>query len=110
MRGTRNNQLVAWRFIVERSGTGPWNFQVTYRSPNQWGTAHTDSPALFSRMSVPVNVPDGDTFFYRVKVKMFWYRRDGSIQGTGVHRVDYNRSTPPDAAFEGPCSTSQPPD
>jgi hypothetical protein len=118
MRGTRANQLVAWRFIVQRGkiGTGvgvPPEWKVTYRSPRQYATAGVHSPASFSRMKVPVRVPKphagGDSYAYRVKVKMFWYRANGTLQGTASHRVDYAREIPPDDVFAAPCITSRPP-
>ena len=118
MRGIRDNQLVAWRFIVERGkiGTGVWvppDWKVTYRSPSQRSRAYADYPAVFSKMSVPVVVPGahsgGDSWAYRVKVKMFWYRRDGTIQATALHGIDYFSTTSSDYVFEGQVSTSQSP-
>ena len=119
MRGTRDYQRVAWRFIVERGfiGTGipvDPEWKVTYRSPRQFGIAHVHVPADFTRMSVGVKVPGphpgGDGYEYRVKVKMFWYRPNGSVQGKAVHAPDYHREIPPDDAFiHGSCITSRPP-
>ena len=118
MRGIRDHQLVAWRFIVERGkiGTGAWappDWKVTYRSPRQWSMAYVDYPAVFSKMSVPVAVPGahsaGDSWAYRVKVKMLWYRRDGAIQATALHGVDYYRTHFSDYVFEAPVITSRSP-
>jgi hypothetical protein len=118
MRGTRDNQRVAWRFFVERTpiGTGtaiPADWKVTYRSPRQFGTAHVHTPASFSRMGVPVEVPaahaHGDTYAYRVKVRMLWYRANGALQGKATHIVDFTWQSPPDDVFTAPCFTSQPP-
>lgn len=121
VRGTRDDQRVAWRFIVQRSPIAGWpetvgrpyDWKVTYRSPRQFGTGHVHSPAKLSRMAVPVVVPGphahGDTYAYRVKVRMFWYRANGTLQGKATHLVDYTWQSPPDDAFVAPCFTSQPP-
>ena len=65
---------------------------TTYRSPIQKATAYSDVKASFDSMSVPVRVPADswdDPYIYRVRVKMFWYRSDGSVQGTAKHGVHY---------------------
>jgi hypothetical protein len=64
-------------------------------------------------MGVGVTVPGphagGRHWKYEAMVKMTWYRTDGSIQGRSTHGVDYAREIPPDAVFEAPCVSSQPP-
>lgn len=95
--GTRNNQRVGWRFIVLRqkvaySGETQWPVKVTYRSPIQRSIAQINTPAAFSRMAVPVDTPsDGTsrTYFYWVRIKMFWYLPDGNVQGSSLHEVDF---------------------
>jgi hypothetical protein len=91
MRSISGVQKVGWRFIVQRSiYDGPW--KRTYRSPIQRAKATSNTNASFSRMSVKVNVPaDGleAGYSYRVIVKMFWYRPNGTIRGSARHLVDY---------------------
>lgn len=96
--GTRRGQTVGWRFVVQRSiDRGPW--RVTYRSPIQKATAGPSRAALFTRMGVDVAVPkppagaDWDAFrvHYRVVLKTFWYRADGTIQARGSHLFDDHR-------------------
>jgi hypothetical protein len=95
MRAISGVQKVGWRFIVQRSNyDGPW--KRTYRSPIQTAKAYSHTNASFTRMSVKVNVPrdgvDGEfdaSYSYRVIVKMFWYRPNGTIRGSARHLVDY---------------------
>jgi hypothetical protein len=92
MKAVSGRQTVGWRFIVQRSKDhGPW--KVTYRSPIQKAKATTTTLASFSKMSIKVNVPAAsrheNRHFYRVNVKMFWYRSNGTVQGTARHRVDW---------------------
>ena len=77
-------QKVGWRFTVERSrnrSVTPW--RVTYRSPIQKANATRNRAANFNVMRVGVNVPtnveDQNHVWYRVKVKMFWYRPNGTV-------------------------------
>jgi hypothetical protein len=126
MRGTRDHQPVAWRFFVERSPIGtevaiPYDWKVTFRSPRQSAVAHVHTPARFSRMDTPITVPKphahGDVYAYRVKVRMIWYRANGTVQGRATHLVDLRRQTAindpdgqvDDATFPAPCWTSRPP-
>jgi len=89
---TAGTKSVGWRFIVERSldrGDTPW--VVTYRSPIQ----RASSSAGLSRMRVGVSVPAEDQspngrdhIYYRVILKLFWYRADGSVQNKVSHQMD----------------------
>lgn len=78
----RTRQRVGWRFVVQRSiDTAPW--KVTYRSPIQKATAYSDRPASFSKMVVDVKLPavnDKTRVEYRLTIKAFWYRSDGSTE------------------------------
>jgi hypothetical protein len=78
----RAKQKVGWRFVVQRSiDSAPW--KVTYRSPIQKSTAYSDRPASFSKMVVDVKLPsvkDKTRVEYRVTIKAFWYRSDGSTE------------------------------
>ena len=79
--GLRAGQTVGWRFIVERRiGEGSWS--VRYRSPIQKASASPTKRASFSAMDVKVVVPPGSGYevMYRVAVKAFWYRPDGTVQ------------------------------
>lgn len=95
IRAISAKQKVGWRFIVLRSqDQGPWG--ATYRSPIQKATAYSDAKAKFSPMGIKVIVPPPSTQFsnrhlYRVVVKMFWFRADGSQQGSAKHLVDFYR-------------------
>ncbi len=101
MRGTRDGQRVAWRFTIQRSATGPWNWQTYYRSPLQYGTADVHTPAAFYGMSAWVS---GSGFYWhRVRVKMFWYRANGTLVGTAKHAVDYYREGATGNVYEAPC-------
>jgi hypothetical protein len=92
----RGTQKVGWRFMVERvrnprsTFDDPW--RETYRSAIQTATATEASSAAFTPMYVPVEVPRGTlvrNHGYRVMIKMFWYRADGSVQGTSQHLLSY---------------------
>lgn len=83
-------QQVGWRFIVRRSldrEAGPW--KVSYRSRIQKAPATKTSAADFSKMgvevSVPTNVEDQNDVWYRVTLKIFWYRADGSVDSSTTY-------------------------
>ena len=64
--------------------------RTTYRSPIQRSVAQIETAAAFSRMTVAVDTPnDGRTYNYWVRVKMFWYLRDGNVQGWSLHQADF---------------------
>jgi hypothetical protein len=97
----KDAQTVGWTFTVQRrifgiTGSGPWVDR--YTSPEMMAVTDDAHNATFSQSSVSVTVPFGPgaedvVAVYRVKVKMFWHRANGSIQGTARHRVDYYHST-----------------
>jgi hypothetical protein len=84
--GTRT---VGWRFIVQRSldrTSTPW--RVTYRSPLQREGKSADFTPMRVGVTVPAerDTPNGqDHVWYRVVLKMFWYRADGSVQAKIKH-------------------------
>jgi hypothetical protein len=92
MRSTGSPQRVGWRFIVQRSpefDEPVWT--TTYKSPIQKAIAYSDVNASFTAMGVPVAVP-ADSYnnpFYRVRVRMFWYRADDSVSGSARHGVNF---------------------
>lgn len=99
--GTRAGQRVAWRFAVERSATGPWDWRPIYQSRRQFGTASVHTPASFRRMSVDVS---GSGFYwFRVRVKMLWYAPDGTLEGKAVHAVDYYKEGASGNTYGAPC-------
>ncbi|CAN5640265.1 hypothetical protein BH23CHL6_BH23CHL6_08530 [soil metagenome] len=76
----RAKQKVGWRFVVQRS-VDDASWTVTYRSPLQKSTAYADRAASFTKMVVDVKlpaVPDKADVAYRVVIKAFWYRSDGT--------------------------------
>lgn len=99
--GSRDAQTVAWRLVVQRSGLGPWNWQKFYSSPRQLGVASVHSPADFTRIRVAVR-EDG-FWWYRVRVKMFWYDDEGNVVGQSTHAVDYYKESPSGNVFGTPC-------
>jgi len=84
----RNRELVGWRFLIDTYNPNDPNegAHIFYRSPLQTAWAYDDTPAPFSAMSVTPDVPDND-YQYRLFVKMFWYRADGSVRGSSVHVI-----------------------
>jgi hypothetical protein len=81
-------QTVGRRFIFERKlGDGSWT--VRYRSPIQKATASSGGTVTLAPMDVKVALPaDPYDAFYRVAVKVYSYRPDGSVKATakqGVH-------------------------
>jgi len=94
MKAISGQQEVGWRFSVERRGGSDSNWRVTYRSSIQRDTTSPSRNASFSIRDVKVGLPaDGafeDTVYeYRVKVRMFWYRENGGVQGTSMHVADW---------------------
>jgi hypothetical protein len=90
---------VGWRFIVERqrfdqSFTG---WKQTYKSPLQTAHASSTTAAGFATMGVKVKLPtladdwagDWNDVYYRVALKLFWYRADGSTQQVVVHKMKH---------------------
>jgi hypothetical protein len=95
VRAISGQQVVGWRFIVQRSEDGG-RWERTYRSPIQKATASTSANAAFSSMGIKIIVPAPSSQFsnhyqYRVVVKMFWYRANGTQRGTARHLVDFYR-------------------
>ena len=96
VRSVIGTQRVGWRFIVQRAVNPTSTFsdawKTTYRSAVQTATATDTKRARFTPMYVPVDVPRASaerSYGYRVMVKMFWYRADGSVQGTAKHLLSY---------------------
>ncbi len=95
VRAISGTQQVGWRFIVQRAkGFGTW--RTTYTSPIQKKSATAGRNALFTHMGIKVRVPPrssspdaGPSFNYRVLVKMYWYRPNGTTQGTAKHEVEF---------------------
>lgn len=100
VRSTSGSQAVGWRFVVERrsyDGTALSPWAVTYRSPVQRDVTNTTTNASFSTLGVRVAVPSTSydeypSYAYRVQIKMFWYRADGTVGGTATHLVERYQS------------------
>jgi hypothetical protein len=94
-----NTATVGWRFIVERQRFDQsfTDWKQTYKSPIQTATASSTTPAAFTTMGVKVTLPtladdwegDWNDVYYRVKLKLFWYRADGSTQQAVVHKMKH---------------------
>jgi hypothetical protein len=100
VRSTSGSQAVGWRFLIERRSYdgatfSPW--VVTYRSPVQRDVTNTTTNASFSTLGVRVAVPSTSYdeypgYAYRVQIKMFWFRADGTVGGTATHLVERYKS------------------
>jgi hypothetical protein len=92
---------VGWRFIVERQrfdqGVSPAPWKQTYKSPLQTAPASATTAASFTTMSVKVKLPvlvDPEEYswnevYYRVTLKLFWYRANGTTQQAVVHKMKH---------------------
>jgi hypothetical protein len=115
--GVGDNDRVGWRFSVQRrilplSGEPGGKWRTTHRSYTQFARASAETYAPFTRQEVAVAVPEERSWSYRVKVKMFWYNRDG-LWGSAARHIDYfHQDVQNDDAMDGnftlPCHTSQP--
>jgi hypothetical protein len=74
---------VGWRFIVHRSSNG-LDWKVTYRSPVQRATTSSNFTSMDVKVDVPDRwpSPDPQAYPYRVVIKAFFYRADGSLKAT----------------------------
>jgi hypothetical protein len=98
---SNNNQhgTVGWRFTVQNDG-GNSNWHDVYQSSYQKKTAYEDSQspynttngtkAAFTKRSVSLNGHNySGSSYWRVKVRINWYRKDGSVLGWTNHTVYY---------------------
>jgi hypothetical protein len=90
----KSNQKVGWSFTIQRMECfeppcPAW--QDRYTSPVFMATTSDSANAAFANESVSVRVPSGSPalYSYRTIVKMFWYRPNGSVQGTATTKVQY---------------------
>jgi hypothetical protein len=103
-----DSQKVGWRFVVQRLPAGAADWTPYYLSPISKAMATDASPATFSPRGVAV-VGSDDADDFRVLVKIFWYRADGSRAGKVVRSVDYyhwqssNGSEDPAEGFQPLC-------
>jgi len=91
----KTSQTVGWLFKVQRKvcgmgGCGDWTLR--YTSPEMTAVTDDAHNASFSQATVGVTVPCGHNCadagaIYRIKVKMIWHRKDGSVQGTVLNRI-----------------------
>jgi hypothetical protein len=91
---------VGWRFVVERlrqdqGWPAPW--KQTYKSPLQTAEASLTTAAAFTTMGVKVKLPvlaDPENYTwqdvnYRVTLKLFWYRANGTTQQAVTHQMKH---------------------
>ncbi|MEP7361573.1 MAG: hypothetical protein ABI744_08340 [Chloroflexota bacterium] len=92
---------VGWRFIVERQrfdqqvSPAPW--KQTYKSTLQTAQASPTVAAPFATMTVKVRLPvltdpqeySWNEVYYRVTLKLFWYRADGTTQQAVTHKMKH---------------------
>lgn len=87
------HKKVGWRFEVNRTYLSD-PAETTYQSSTRTAIATTTSPASFQQMNVGVVVPNIDEpswLTYRVTIKLFWYRANGSVQSkTSFLMPSYN--------------------
>jgi hypothetical protein len=104
---------VGWRFIVQQNQSGNW-VQVK-KSAIQKATAYEDSQnpygagtkAPLTKMSLTLNAHNFEFGGFRVLVKAFWYRHNGSVMGTASHVVDwYKYAGTSTQTVEGFCAHS----
>jgi hypothetical protein len=82
-----DQQQVGWRFVVKSRLSGPGNpFTTLYTSTVVKLTATDATAAAFLPRKVAMAFPDASAF--KVIVKMFWYRNDGSVAGWAKTRID----------------------
>jgi hypothetical protein len=88
---SRDRQRVGWRFIVRRRKDTSTKWTTLYTSSIAKARAYDNQTAFFEtrgvQPSLPVEQP-GHSSRYQVRVQMFWYRSDGSVAGSSLHRVD----------------------
>jgi hypothetical protein len=95
---------VGWRFIVERLRTdqlSPATWKQTYKSALQTAAASSATPAAFTTMSVKVKLPvladpeesTWNDVYYRVTLKLFWYRADWTTQQAVTHKMKHYGNT-----------------
>ena len=103
---------VGWRFIVERQrfdqevNPAPW--KQTYKSPLQTARASLTTAAAFTTMGVKVKLPvlsDPENYNwqavnYRVTLKLFWYRANGTTQQAVTHQMKHYENWL-DGAYDG---------
>jgi hypothetical protein len=77
-----------WRFaVLRRSSSG---ITRTYRSPVQKRVANAQGQLAFRRMGVDVNAPQYPADYF-LRIKVFAYADDGSVEWSRVRELDYYR-------------------
>ncbi len=97
--GGEDTQTVGWRVIVKRQKPGETALTTFYRSDTQQAVATDVTPTLFVppasgyergfngfRLSVPLEPGEGSRYW--IFVRIFWYRADGTVEGSVTHRLD----------------------
>jgi hypothetical protein len=101
----KSQQTVGWQFTIQRVQCfePPCYWEHRYTSPVHKATTSDAANAAFTAQSVSVRIPpeaEAGLFHYRAIVKMFWFKGDGSVQGTAKSRVRYYRPVTPGATYD----------
>jgi hypothetical protein len=83
----RDEQLVAWRAVIQRREQGSSNWVVDSISGLHDAPAWDDTPASFSPIELNVASHFGSKL--RVRVRMFWYKNGGMPVGSATNEVDW---------------------
>ena len=71
---------VGWRFLVLRSlDRGNTPYVVTYKSPIQRAATSAGFTSMRVNVNVPADVEDPSHVWYQVRLRMLWYKADGSL-------------------------------
>jgi hypothetical protein len=89
---------VGWRFLVQFNNGGP-GWTTVVKSSVQKAIAYEDSQSPYNpstkapltKMSVGVNAKATGQGVWRVVVKAFWYKKNGTKLGSATHVVQYYR-------------------
>jgi hypothetical protein len=97
VRAIAGSQEVGWQFMVERVrqvANDTWVLRYTSPIQRDVTNASTNADFTLRGINVVLNTTSADEdpqYLYRVKVKMLWYRANGTIQGTATHLVSNYR-------------------
>ena len=99
---TNQHGMTGWRAVVQQSpgDDAPWT--TAYKSPLQKAIAYEDDPpydladkAPFTKRSFDFHYDKSKGTYFRVLVKAYWYRSNGSVLGKATHVVQNHQLTLP---------------
>lgn len=96
---SRDSRKVGWRFVIMRTAQNSTTQTTFYTSPIYKATAYDNQAAPFTAKTLNQMVAN-DGSIYKVLIKMFWFKRDGSKEGTALHSVDYYVERMPNSSDE----------